>query len=105
MFASARAALHSTNSSSRARTFIGASVPRAVAVKPVANTSFTVELTHLFVRLLPAVARAADEDHPDEHGERDEVDQLRQPVARVGEEHHRASRCSGRPRAATGRGM
>ena len=55
--------------------------------------------------LLLRVACAADEDHADEHGERDEVDQLDEPVAGVGEEQHRVAAIrSAPPRAARGRG-
>src|SRR4051794_8108829 len=102
MLASARAALHSTKSSSWARTFIGAAFPHGGAGKPVRRTSFTLLLTHLLVRLLPAVPRPPDQDHADEHRERHEVDQLDEPVAGVGEEEHpypfRAAESSHRPR-------
>ena len=67
---------------------MGATVPHLHEPKPGVSVRRVRRLLRAFGRLLAAVTRAADEDHADEHRERHQVDQLHEPVARVGEDEH-----------------
>ena len=62
-------------------------VPATCAIDPSLDLGFT----HFVVRRggrLPPIAPAPRDDHADEHGEREEVDELDGPVTGVCEDEH-----------------